>query len=83
MSRLVNAWNDTRIKYQKRYAYYAKEAANREENQDFLGHLHECSYVLIEVFGLSTAQVLELEKYDFCGLTNSDFEKYGSEVSYE
>ena len=75
MSSITKAWKNARICYQLRYALYAKQHKENPEDREVLGHLHECSYVLIEIFGLSAKQVQELELNDFCGLTNQDFNR--------
>ena len=83
MSRIVNAWDQARLEYQKRYVYYFRKHKEQQNNQDVLGHLHECSYVLIHVFGLSAGQVTELERNNFCGLANADIERKYPEEGYE
>ena len=67
----------------KRYVYYFRKHKEQQNNQDVLGHLHECSYVLIHVFGLSAGQVTELERNNFCGLANTDIERKYPEEGYE
>ena len=83
MSRILNAWEQARLEYQKRYVSFARKHREHEDNKDVLGHLHECSYVLIHIFGLSADQVTELERDTFCGLLNADFEKRYPEENYE
>ena len=83
MSRVINAWDQSRTEYQKRYADFARKHKENEDNKDVLGHLHECSYVLIHIFGLSAKQVTELENHNFCGLSIADLEREYSEESYE
>ena len=75
MSGIKNAWDKERLRYQKRYADYAKKYQEQEENAELRGHLQECSHVLIRVFGLTPRQLDELEKYQYCGLTSSDLDK--------
>lgn len=74
MSNVVNAWEKERMHYQKRYAFYARKYKEQGANPETAGHLQECSYVLISIFGLSSKQVEELEQYDFCGLTQQDLD---------
>ena len=73
MSNITEAWEKTRLAYQQRYASYAKKYQQNDNNKELLGHLLECSYVLITVFGLTSKQVEELEKNNFSGLTDEDF----------
>lgn len=76
MCNIVKTWYDSRLKYQQRYASYCKQyKESGEQNKEVLGHLLECSYVLISVFGLTSKEVDELEQHDFCGLTAKDFEE--------
>ena len=75
MSNITKAWQDARICYQQRYVSYARKYKENELDKDSLGHLHECSYVLIEIFGLTPKQVEELEENDFMGLTHADLER--------
>lgn len=75
MSNITKAWQDARICYQQRYVSYARKCKENEADKDALGHLHECSYVLIEIFGLTSKQVEELEENDFMGLTRTDLER--------
>lgn len=75
MCNISSAWNDSRRKYQQRYAYYCKQyAESGKSNKEVLGHLLECSYVLISIFGLSSKEVDELEKHHFCGLTSAELD---------
>ena len=75
MSNIAKAWEDARICYQQRYVSYARKCKENTNDKDAFGHLHECSYVLIEIFGLTPKQVEELEENDFMGLTHSDLER--------
>ena len=75
MSSITKAWQNERICYQKRYAMYARDYEKNPNNKEVLGHLSECSYVLIGLFGLSAKQIEELELNDFCGLTKDDFNR--------
>lgn len=83
MSSIVNAWDQARLEYQNRYVNFFRKYREQEDNQDVLGHLHECSYVLIHIFGLSAGQVTELERNNFCGLSNADIERKYLEEHYE
>lgn len=74
MSNLLKTWENLRISYQSRYARYARKYKENPDNKETLGHLLECSYVLINIFGLTSKQVEELELNDFAGLTNKDME---------
>lgn len=74
MNKIQNTWNEMRLSYQNRYIDYIKNYNRDKSNKENLGHLLECSYVLIEVFGLTSKQVTELEKCDYLGLTDDDFE---------
>lgn len=67
---IIDAWNKQRIEYQKRYINYLRDFKRNPENTDNRGHMCECSYVLISVFGLTTKQILEVERND--GLTDND-----------
>lgn len=58
-SNITEAWENTRIAYQQRYVKYLKEY--NESNEYIRGHLNECSYVLINIFGLTDKQMKELE----------------------
>ena len=74
MSIITDAWENARLEYQKRYVSYVKKYLGQTGNEEVLGHLLECSYVLIQIFGLTAKQVEELEKHDFCGLTQADMD---------
>lgn len=75
MANLINTWKEEKLKYQQRYAYYCKQyQKSKETNKELLGHLLECSYVLITIFGLSPKEVNELEYNNFCGMTSADIE---------
>ena len=75
MSNITKAWQDARICYQQRYVSFARKYKKNSEDKELLGHLNECSYVLIEFFGLTPNQVKELEENDFMGLTHQDLKK--------
>lgn len=76
MNKVQQEWEKMRIEYQKRYAKYAKQVKENQNNQTALGQLLESSYVLINVFGLSDKEVVELEANNYCGLTDRDLEDY-------
>jgi len=69
-SSIVESWEKTRLMYQQRYVRYLKEY-DETKNEDARGHLNECSYVLISIFGLTEKDIKELE-HNYCGLTNAD-----------
>ena len=56
---LYNELEKARLQYQKRYADYAKTYSETGE-KTALGHMHECSYVLINFFGLSGKEIEQL-----------------------
>lgn len=85
MSDIKLAWEKTRIEYQKRYyAYYVhykalEEKENKGSNKASKasveysrGHLLEASYALINIFGLTDKEILEIERNG--GFTNADLE---------
>lgn len=72
MNKVQQEWENLRLAYQQRYVKYAKQVNENPDNKTVLGQMLESSYVLINVFGLSSEQVQELESYDYCGLTNQD-----------
>lgn len=74
MQNIVSAWHQTRLHFQKRYAEFSRKVQSNPKDLDAIGHLHECSYVLIHIFGLSPAQVTELERFGGCGLTGADLD---------
>lgn len=76
MNKVQQEWEKMRIEYQKRYAKHAKQVKENQNNQTALGQLLESSYVLINVFGLSDKEVVELEANNYCGLTDRDLEDY-------
>lgn len=55
-SNILKTWNEERIKYQIRYAKSCAEYHKDPENLDNKGHMHEQSWVLINVFGISAKQ---------------------------
>ena len=63
MNEIFKIWDEKRIKYQLRYAMqYAKD-----NNNDVL---NEMSFVLINIFGLTGRQIIEIEQNG--GFTNDD-----------
>lgn len=74
MSTIKKEWDNARICYQQRYILWLKDYNKDNENMEAKGHLEECSYVLINFFGLKPSQVKELEQNDYCGLTNDDYD---------
>lgn len=72
MTKVQNAWKNMRIDYQIRYARMYRKVKENEFNTDNHGALMEMNYVLIEVFGLTSKQVEEIEKNG--GLTDADIE---------
>ena len=62
MTKVQNAWKNMRIDYQIRYARMYRKVKENEFNTDNHGALMEMSYVLIEVFGLTSKQVDEVER---------------------
>ena len=72
MTKVQNAWGKMRIAYQIRYARMCKKVKENEFNTDNHGALMEMSYVLIEVFGLTSKQVDEVERNN--GFTDEDME---------
>lgn len=70
---IKEAWDSERIKYQQRYYNYYKEYLENINNYDVRGHMLECSYVLISIFGLTDKQVIQVEKNG--GFTNEDLDK--------
>lgn len=73
MNKVQEEWQNMRIVYQMRYAKYCeKYKKSKNTDKECLGHLLECSYVLISVFGLTDRQINEIEMN--YGLTNKDIE---------
>ena len=70
MSNITKTWEKERIAYQKRYVMWLK-LWHDYHNEDDRGHADECSYVLINIFGLTDKQVREWE-IDYSGLTNDN-----------
>lgn len=61
MSNILKTWEAEKLHFQTRYTAFYRKAQANPSDLDAIAHLHECSYVLIRVFGLTPAQVLELE----------------------
>ena len=72
MTKVQNAWKNMRSAYQIRYARMCRKVKENEFNTDNHGALMEMSYVLIEVFGLTSKQVDEVERNN--GFTDEDME---------
>lgn len=72
MTKVQNAWKNMRIDYQIRYARMCRKVKENEFNTDNHRALMEMSYVLIEVFGLTSKQVDEVERNN--GFTDEDME---------
>jgi hypothetical protein len=70
MSNITEVWENERLAYQQRYVMWLKRWENYH-NEDDRGHANECSYVLINIFGLTDGQIKELE-HNYSGLTNDD-----------
>lgn len=70
MSNITETWENERRVYQQRYVMWLKRWHDYHR-QDDRGHVHECSYVLINIFGLTEKQIKELEQ-NYSGLTNDD-----------
>lgn len=64
MSDLVNVWNKSRKEYITRY-YNTFLEYKRTNDKQVLGHLLECSYVLIGIFGLKPKEIDDIEKFGF------------------
>ncbi len=78
-SKILDTWNKERIKYQIRYAKSCIEYHKDPENLDNKGHMHEQSWVLINVFGLSSKQVEEVEReggFTYDDIDSPDFERW-------
>ena len=70
---LFHKMEECRLKYQARYASYLRKYTETGD-MDAHGHAMECSYVLIEIFGLTDEEVRQLEKNQFAGLLDRDYE---------
>lgn len=76
MNKILASWNQERLHFQKRYAEYWRKVQANPNNLDAVGHLNECCYILTRVFGLSPAQITELERFEGCGLTDKDLDDW-------
>lgn len=79
MSIILGAWEKQRIEYQKRYfeTYIKfKECSDNHWSETsqmrYMGAIWEISWVLCNIFGLSSKQVEELERNK--GFTNADID---------
>ena len=70
---ITEFWKNERIRYQQRYVWYLRRW-NETHNENDKGHFLECSYVLINIFGLTVEQVDELEQNNYAGFTKKDLE---------
>ena len=76
---ILDTWNKERIKYQIRYAKSCVKYHKDPENLDNKGHMHEQSWVLINVFGLSSKQIEEIEReggFTYDDIDSPDFERW-------
>ena len=80
MNDIKLAWEKTRIEYQMRYFAHLRalkgkenDGSNKSSVEYSRGHLLEASYALINIFGLTDKEVLEIEQNG--GFTNADLEK--------
>lgn len=82
MCKIKNAWTQQRLEYQSRYSKccekYKDNMNHKNQNiaESYIGEckgaMHEMSWVLISIFGLSSKEVSEVEKNK--GLTNADLD---------
>lgn len=76
MCSIKNAWIQQRLEYQLRYvkAYekYEDNANHKDHSiaESYKGAMHEMSWVLITIFGLTSKQTEEVKRNK--GLTNAD-----------
>lgn len=76
MCKIKNAWVQQRLEYQLRYSKacekYKDNINHKNHNviESCKGAMHEMSWVLISIFGLTSKQTEEVEKNK--GLTNAD-----------
>ena len=75
MQKIISAWHQEREHFQKRYAEHFKKVQSSPNDMRAVGHLNECSYTLIHIFGLTPSQVSELERFEACGLTDKDLDR--------
>ena len=61
--------------YQQRYAKYIKKYVENNNDMESYGHAMECSYILIDVFGLTGNEVEQLEKNNYAGLLDFDLKE--------
>lgn len=77
MNRIQEEWEKMRIAYQQRYIKFMKDSMNEEFSKmardNARGHMLECCYVLISIYGLTDRQMRELEE-NYCGLTHFDIQ---------
>lgn len=71
-SNLKRQISEMQMVYQQRYAKFLKKYVENNTDMDSHGHAMECSYILINVFGLTDCEVRQLEKNDFAGFLDSD-----------
>lgn len=82
MCRIKNAWTQQRLEYQLRYAKacekYEDNTNHKSQNiaESYIGEckgaIHEMIWILINIFGLTSKQIEEVEKNK--GLTNADID---------
>lgn len=77
MSNIQIVWEVERLKYQQRYVEYCEKFKESQEKEftefsqgQYKGAMLEISQVLINIFGLSGGQVLEVERNR--GFTDAD-----------
>ena len=78
-SNILDTWNQERIKYQIRYAKSCIKYHKDPKNLDNKGNMHEQSWVLINVFGLSSKQVEEVEReggFTYDDIDSTEFERW-------
>lgn len=71
MTQVQQEWENMRLNYQSRYSRMYKRCKVKPD-AEYHGAMLEMSYVLINVFGLTSKQVEEVEKNS--GLTDADIE---------
>ena len=67
MGYITEAWEKQKEEYAERYFEYIKrwKEEGSVRNSDTHGHAMECSYVLINLFGCTCAEVDLIEKYGY------------------
>lgn len=70
---VIKAWEDERRRYQKRYYEFYRKYKKNTLDMTNRGHMEETSYVLINIFGLTSKQVVQIEKNG--GYTNKDLDE--------